>query len=207
MKISYIVVTFKSNHLIRDCLDSIIRYNDESYEIIVVDNSPDLENKELFYLLDSEYPFVIKIRNKNKGYGHGNNVGIKRCSGELIAIVNPDIRFLEPFVKKTRNYFNNNSYLALLGYKQIGGRNFSFYMRPEFFCPIIDNFLVRLLNRVNFFNPKIQFLSGACMFIRKTSFENIGLFDENIFLYHEEADITQRFLKSNFKIKFKSQSR
>ena len=62
--------------------------------------------------------------------------------------------------------------------------------------------LTKIFNRFDWFNKGNMYLSGAYFFTTKNIFEQIGNFDENIFLYCEESDITIRFLETGFSIKY-----
>jgi len=178
---------------------------EETIEIIIVDNSP----MEVF--LDMEKMVLEKFGNRiiiiknteNKGFGQGNNVGIRACKGKYICVSNPDILFMRPMFKKTIEMFVNDRNLALIGGKQLGGRDVSFLNRMEYDFFVITAPLYTLLNKLNIYTEKYSYLSGALLFMEKSKFEEIGLFDENIFLCCEEADITKRFLNKNFKTKFR----
>ncbi|ROI07156.1 glycosyltransferase [Kaistella haifensis] len=206
MKISIVIVTYNSINLIKDCIDSIYRYNDlqkDQIEIIVVDNSSEDEGRKLKSFLDTNYPQEIRFfKNENLGYGHGNNIGIRAASGEVIAIMNPDVVLIEPVFVKVIKKFKKNKKLAMIGGKQYGHVNTSFYIRPEKEFFIITLFLGLLFNRVNYYNENFMFLSGALLFLDKEKFESIEMFDENIFLYCEEPDVTLRFLEKGYKTAF-----
>ena len=71
---------------------------------------------------------------------------------------------------------------------------------PSFFWTLLDNSVLGTFLSLKIFRPKDWYLqnkmyiSGACFFVRKSDFENVGLFDENLFLYAEEDDIRIRLL-------------
>ena len=189
--------------LIEECIQSILRFNKiNDFEIIVVDNSPIESQKIIENKCNKLNEQIIYLTNQNLGYGQGNNVGIKRATGEIVCVINPDVRFVEPFVEIVRFFFDNNDNNALLGFKQIGGSNLSYYLKPEYSFPFFYSFIVKLFNKLEIYNSKFFFLSGACFFVSKSKFEEIGLFDETFFMYYEEADINNRFLKSKSKIKY-----
>ena len=201
--ISIVIVTYKSHNLIKGCLNSILNYNDldpADIEIIIVDNSP----IEYFSTMeecikDYKENNILLIHNeKNGGYGQGNNIGIKYSSGKLLLIINPDVELTKPIFKSALKQFNNNKRLAILGGKQIGGSNISYYIRQEYDYHVITAYLNVLLNILEIYNGKFMFLSGALMFIDKAKFVEIGLYDENIFMYSEESDITNRFLINGY---------
>jgi len=206
-KISIIIVTYNSISIIKDCIDSIFKFNDigiENIEIIVVDNSCEKINNTFFkYLRELYDDKIIFIKNDlNLGYGQGNNIGIEKATGSIVCIMNPDVRFTQPLLNIVLKEFDLNFKLCSLGFKQIGGVNLSFYLKPEYYLSFLSSLVVKFANRFSIFNQNYFCLSGAFLFVDKRKFEQIGKFDENIFLYHEEPDISNRILKKNYSIKF-----
>jgi GT2 family glycosyltransferase len=206
-KISIIIVTYNSIDLIQDCIDSIFQFNDIQslkIEVIVVDNSDEATSVLLFNFIKKLYgDKIILIKNElNLGYGHGNNIGIKAATGEIICIMNPDVRFIEPLLQVVQNRFEMDSNLCLLGFKQLGGKNVSFYLKPEFSYGIFTSIITKLANNFNIFNKNRFHLSGAFLFLDKKKFVEIGQFDEDVFMYYEEADISNRIQKGGYQITY-----
>ena len=206
MKISIIIVTYNSINLMKDCIDSIYTKNDigkDEIEIIVVDNSSDMEGEKLKLFLDNNYLNQIKfIKNKNLGYGHGNNLGVRAAQGDIVLIMNPDVRIKDPLFLKTLAYFNDPS-VASVGYQQINNvSNFSYYRLPELHIPILYTIQNRFDNNRGKFNQHKYSLSGAFVFFRKSDFIIAEMYDENMFMYLEEPDIARRLNKMNKKIIF-----
>lgn len=205
-KISVIIVTYNSLNDISNCIESIYNYCDipnEHLEIIIVDNSEKDVHINLKCLISQNYKTVKLIRNEiNGGYGQGNNIGIKASSSEIVCIMNPDVLLKSHMFSSAIEIFAKNPRLAMIGGKQKGGINLSFWIRPEYEFFILTSPLMKLLNRLNLYNEKFCFLSGALLFIKKDKFKKIGLFDENIFLYREESDIQKRFLKEKYSTHF-----
>lgn len=208
-KISIIIVTYNSQEYLDQCLQSIGDHLDlpaEEVEVVIVDNSSGKDAAEIKTISEShsvnkkvDIKYVQNIA--NLGYGQGNNVGIKASSGEVICIMNPDVRFLEPLLKDTLQEFQNTD-LAMLAYRQTGGFNYSFYTNPELKTPI-SIWQLKLANKFDWFNPEKHYLSGAFFFLDRKKFEEIGLFDEKIFMYFEEPDITKRLQQKSGVIKWK----
>lgn len=195
-KISIIIVTYNSEHHIYDCLDTIIRNNDigDNLEIIIVDNNS--RNVDLMFdKISTIYGATVQlIKNfKNEGYGQGNNVGIKNSTGDIILIMNPDVRLMHPIFHKALSYFQNEK-LAILGMTQMFSEHReapSFFMTSIYDSPL-TSIIERCCSRLHWFIPHKMCFSGACFFINKSKFETIGLFDEKIFMYGEEIDIALR---------------
>jgi len=177
-------------------VDSIIKFNDipaEDLEIIVVDNSDPDEGVELQKLLDARYHSSVRFfQNQNFGYGHGNNVGVKLATGDIILIMNPDVRLTESLFGRTLQHFENQE-VASVGYRQINNvSDFSFYRFPELHFPLIYSIINRRDNKKYAFSQYKNSLSGAFVFFRKADFVLAGRYDENMFMYLEEPDIARR---------------
>ena len=87
--LSIVIVTFKSEMVVHDCIKSI----EEDLKIIVVENSNNLQFKEE---LERTYKNVsCVLTSKNLGMGPGNNIGIKKAKTDFVLILNPDV-ILEP---------------------------------------------------------------------------------------------------------------
>lgn len=204
-KLSIVIVTFHSMNLIEGCIKSIFRNNDlqpDELEIIVIDNSDMREGERLKKFLSENYNEVVFIKNSNNGYGTANNIGIRRSTADVVAIMNPDILLITPVFKKILDVFKKDSTVAMVGGKQLGHLDFSFYLRPEFEFFILTSIASVFFNRINYYNEKYMFMSGAFLFFDKKKFEEIGFFDENIFLYCEEPDVTRRFREKEYRTVF-----
>ena len=208
--LSIIIVTYNSQKDILNCLYSIDQISDiprSSLEIIVVDNS----SKEVFLetekLILSQYSHEIKIihNSRNGGYGQGNNLGIQNDTSEIICIVNPDVLFLKPIFQEVLKMFNENQDLAMVGGKQFGGGDISYWIRPEYDFFLFTAPISKILNKLNVYMQKYFYLSGALLFVSKTKFLEIGGFDEKMFMYCEEADITNRFLQLKYQTSYRKE--
>ena len=204
--ISIIIVTYNSEEHIFDCINSILQYNDvgDALEIIIVDNcskSVDALEYKINELYGNNVRFIRNV--KNGGYGQGNNVGIIASAAPYVMIMNPDVRMCSPIFSKMVREFENNPSLAMAGMNQFvpyEGKGIPFYVSyrsPSWFFYIFPIFKL-----LNIYFKKYMCITGACLCLNKTLFKDIGLYDENIFMYSEEDDIHYRILKSGFDIKY-----
>jgi GT2 family glycosyltransferase len=176
--LSVIIVSFKSDHIIDQCIDSI----DKEIEIIVIENS---NNTEFKNYIENRYENVRCILStKNIGMGAGNNIGIRNTDKDFALIINPDV-ILE---KDTINQIINTS-------KTID--SFSII------APILDKIKYpnyKLDNKKNQkFDPikpfKVKSVDGYSMLLnlrRLKQVVNFEFFDENFFLYLENDDFCKR---------------
>ena len=202
-KLSIVIVTYNSEKDIYDCIDSIYKYSDlrkDEYEIIVVDNAS-RDADTLFSRLEALYggSNLILLRNTmNGGYGQGNNIGITRATAPIIMIMNPDVRLAEPVFKAALSAFAADDKLSLYGMRQMLGERVP--SRNSFACTYMMNGYLRVLlsavcARLDWYIPRCMYISGACFFLRRSMFMEIGMFDESVFLYGEEDDIRWRLTR------------
>lgn len=197
-RLSIIILTYNSEKDIYPCLESVYQHNDigEGLEVIVVDN----QSRE-FAIMQQEitqrYPEVIITRNThNGGYGQGNNVGIRMAQAPVVAIMNPDVRLMQPIFAAALQALQNDTIMC--GGKQMHtptqlGWSYAFDYNAMSYLQVP---LRNIYKRFDYYDYRHMYLSGAFFFIRKECFEQIGMFDEQIFMYGEECDIHLRLRKA-----------
>jgi len=169
--ITFIIVTFHSDNVIFDCLNSLP--NDSKK--IVVENSQNLNLKNI---LEKKYNNLTCIlSNENLGYGRANNIGIKLCETDYVFILNPDVRFKVSDLEKFLEILNKENFVIA--------------------APVAFEEFKQLKNikQIN----EVEFVKGFAMLLNKKSLNNI-YFDENFFLYLEEVDLCKRLKKMGKKI-------
>lgn len=204
-KFSIVIVTYNSERDIYDCISSIKEHADipwEELELIVVDNNSNGVDT-MFSRLRALYgdDIVLLKNTHNGGYGQGNNIGIKLSTTPIILIMNPDVRVISPIFISAERAFASDSRLSIYGMKQMLTHTQA--SRNSYTCTYMMNgylqtFLTGLCTRLDWYLPRYMHFSGACFFIRKSMFQEIGLFDESIFLYGEEDDIHYRLRQKGF---------
>tara|TARA_B100000963_G_scaffold176696_1_gene153697 strand:- start:1105 stop:1998 length:894 start_codon:yes stop_codon:yes gene_type:complete len=184
--LSVVIVTFKSNQVIDDCIRSI----PEDLKITVVDNSNDKEFKEI---LENNYNNVTCILSpKNLGMGSGNNLGLRNVKTDYALILNPDVilekdtisEILE--VSKSIENFSIISPMSIdqkyPNYQTFKNKIESNYRNSFFKVKSVDGFAMILnLKKLNKFK----------------TFENNEYFDENFFMYLENDDLCKRITELN----------
>jgi len=207
MQISISIVTYNSDIVIQECLDSIFKHiKNIQYEIIIVDNgSTDNTIKNI----KSNFKNVRIIQSKNIGFGAAHNIAIKSGKGKYHLVLNPDIIFTENSIKKLLSFMEKNSDVGLISPKIVFPDGTIQYLCKRFPC-VFDlcirrftpGFIQKLFKkRIDFYEMKdtgynkimdVCYLSGSFMLFKKSVLEKIGGFDENFFMYSEDADITRR---------------
>tara|TARA_B100000787_G_C16195421_1_gene300424 strand:+ start:3322 stop:4182 length:861 start_codon:yes stop_codon:yes gene_type:complete len=202
-KISIVIVSYKSDEVIIDCLLSIQKYADIPYndfEVVIVDNYRDSKLDGLIKKVENEVDFHIEyvMNIKNGGFGQGNNVGVDNANGEMILFLNPDTILVEGILEEIYFKLKSNN-TTVLGFHLIDEdytsiNSYSFF--PELYFMAYFIFLIKKVaffspNRISFLNKKI-WPWGAAFALEKILFLKSRGFDENIFLCNEEADLLRR---------------
>ena len=178
--ISFVVVCYKSSLALKSLLLSIPKES----EVILVDNSKDQETKEIAISYD-----CVLIENKeNIGYGSACNLGAEKASGSYLLFINPDSELnpgtLDELIKATDRYPNASAFNPKI-IDRTGKQNFK---RRSVLLPKSK----WMSKKFPTFDKDVSVLSGAAIFIKKEKFLQIKGFDEKIFLYHEDDDISIR---------------
>jgi N-acetylglucosaminyl-diphospho-decaprenol L-rhamnosyltransferase len=174
--ITFIIVTFKSEEVIYDCINSLPKNSN----IIIIENS---KNNNLKRELESKYDNIEVILNENIGMGASNNIGIKKASTQFVYILNPDVKFEEKTFEKLKISSEKIKDFAILSpiHNKTNFPNYKIY----------NNFLDQNEDIIN-----VDTVDGFSMIINKEKFKDQNFFDENIFLFLENDDLCLRVKKN-----------
>ncbi|BAI60316.1 hypothetical protein MCP_0244 [Methanocella paludicola SANAE] len=189
--ISIIIVTYNSERFIGNAIDSIIgqNYPPASTEIIVVDNNSRDKTAVTVNEYMEKYNDKIKIKlvetNKNNGFGKGVNIGVLNASpnADYVLLFNPDCKLYKDTLTEL---ISAASATISDGYRLWECRQMP-YEHPKHYSPV---------------TLETSWSSGACCLIHKDAFENVGGFDENIFLYMEDVDLSWRLRMNGYKLMY-----
>ncbi len=205
MKLSIIILNYKTKNLTKQCLKNIVNLNLAfKYEIIVVDNN---SNDGIEKIMREHFPIFKFIQTKkNKGMGAGNNVGISASQGEYVLILNPDVVVLENSIENLLEFIENNPKIACVAPKLLYPNKTyqqSRYCFPEFFMPALirtqlNKFGEKKLDKY-FMNDistdqahKVDWARGSVLMFRKNVLDQVKGFDERYFMYLEDTDLCRK---------------
>lgn len=205
MDLSIIIPSYNTKALLERCLISIntsLKESDVSHEVIVVDNASTDGSPEL---LRKKYPQVQLVCNtENVGYGKANNLAIKKAKGEYILLLNSDIvvqndaiGLLYGFIKDKNKTFAGGKLYNVDGSAQAS-------CGPFYSIPVVA---LMLFAKGDYWGAtrtsptttrSVDWVSGACLIGQRSSFLDVGLFDEGIFMYMEDIDFLYRAKKKGY---------
>ena len=206
MKVSIITINYNSSAYTIKLIESILKNisNTILYEIIVTDNASEKDDYD--YLI-SNIPSDTRIKifrsNINTGFSGGNMDGYNRSSGEYLLFINNDCECQNDVLQPLLKFIQNNDKAGLLTGKVIGLDGKYTGTHKLFPCltrSLLGNEFARWISKNKFISPKqeitkptkVQVVTGAFMFFKRSLFEKINGFDTQFFLDCEEEDISKR---------------
>lgn len=217
-----IIVNYKVAKLTCGCLDSLeseVARNPGTHVIVVDNDSQDGSAEEISAYIETknwkDWATCVPS-DKNGGFAYGNNLGIAHAKSigwdsPLYWLLNPDTFAYENALSELKSFLDNNKNVGICGSaiynadKSLWPYCFRFPgVLSEFERGISLGFVSKLLSRWKVpremaqENAKVDWLPGASFMIRKEVFDDIGLMDDDYFLYYEETDFCLNALRNNW---------
>jgi GT2 family glycosyltransferase len=225
--LTIVIVSWNVRDLLRRCLQSIFEQgklsapggeawlmHHGSWETIVVDNASSDGSAEMIH---HEFPHVLLITNdENRGFTAANNQGLALAQGRYLLLLNPDTELVGGALATMVGYLEENPEVGALGPQlrypdgsiQSSRRRF-----PTFATALLESTVVqqwwsdnRLLRRYymadtpdNEIQP-VDWLVGACLLVRRQTYEQVGGLDEGFFMYSEELDWCRRIKDAGWEV-------
>lgn len=209
VKLSIIILTFNTKELTLECIKSIFQeYEKElktgEFEIILVDNAS--TDGTVDAISDIRYPDIKIIKNKeNLGFSKGNNKGARNAVGQLVLFLNSDTEVKDKGLLNMVEFLESNEHIGILGGKleNVNGSSQAsagkFYSIFNLFLLLIGGERLGLLRNSPARISKVDWVSGACMMVKREAFEKIGGFEEKLFMYMEDQELCFRAKKAGYK--------
>ena len=179
--LTFIIVTFKSEHIIYDCIESLPKNSD----IILIDNS---NNHDLKNNLEKKYNKIKIVVQKNEGMGSANNRGIKLCKTDYAFVINPDVKLYENTLQELIDFSAKNNDYAILAPICDDLKYPNYKIQNKNVTESVEDYL------------NVDSVDGFAMLINKNKFKDNIYFDESFFLFLENDDLCLRKKKENNKI-------
>lgn len=211
-RITSCIVLYKNDiTMLKEAINSFLN-TDLIVKLYLVDNSPTDELK--IFANDSRIEYIHNPA--NPGFGASHNIAIQKAfdlGANYHLVLNPDIYFHKNTLEIITDFMDTNLDVGHLMPKVTypnGEFQYLCKTNPTFFDLFARGFMPSFLKkifqkRMNKYEYKqydyneiifnIPYLSGCFMFLRTEKLKEVGLFDDKIFMYLEDADLTRRFLK------------
>jgi GT2 family glycosyltransferase len=212
--LSAIIVAYRTPSEVAAAVASLRAQTQPPDEIVIVDNgAPD--GFPLPELPELDGARILRPPS-NLGYGAGCNLGAGVASADDLLILNADVVLNPGALKDLTDRLHSNERIAVVGPRifshgevQLSARAF-----PSLRTGLLGrrSLLTRLLVRARRYPAEFQrvqgsggtvdWVSGACMLVRRTAFDEVGGFDEGYWMYWEDADLCRRLVNKGWEVHF-----
>jgi len=217
MDISIIIVTWNSSQFIGECLDSIYSHKGKlKLEVLVVDNDSQDATRDI---IREFYPRVILIENReNSGYARANNQGIASSVGKYVLLLNPDVRLRDNALLELFLFMENHPEAGAVGPQLL---NLDETIQPS--CREFPSFSTLLYDvlGLSYLFPKSRIFGkwrmgyfdhnsarevdqpmASALILRRKALAQVGLLDEDFFMFFNDVDLCYRLRNNGWKIYF-----
>lgn len=218
--LSIIVVNWNVCDLLRRCLASIFAAELPRLEVIVVDNASTDGSLDM---LRAEFQRVTLIANAdNRGFPAANNQGLVAARGRLAMTLNPDTEMVGDALARMIAYLDAHPDVGALGPQllnpdgsvQSSRRRFPTLATALFESTWLQGVAPRsILRRYSMDDTpadvthEVDWITGACLVVRREILESVGGLDEGFFMYSEELDWCRRIKQAGWKIVYLSEAK
>lgn len=184
-----VYVAYNSAKWIEQCFTSLTKtqYDKKKLHVYVVDNASTDNTVELLRQMKEKIggefaAFEIIEETKNWGFGIANNIGFKKGSSDIVCFLNIDTEvFSNTFTELDKEVAASDEKVAVWEFRQFP------YEHPKMYHPLTG---------------ETTWVSGAAFAVRRKVYEELGGFDERIFMYAEDVDLSWRIRACGYKLKY-----
>ncbi len=215
MKLSIVIVSYNVRYYLEQCLRSVFLSKiDGEMEVFVVDNA---SSDDSIDYLQPLFPQVHYIQNtENVGFSRANNQAIRQALGEYVLLLNPDTILTSHTLRDCLAFMDVHHGAGAVGVAMYSHKGrFAWESRRGLptpwtaFCRMsglgslfphsrtFGRYYMRYLNRQE--TSEIEVVSGAFCMLRHEALRQVGLLDEDFFMYGEDIDLSFRLLKGGWK--------
>jgi len=205
MKLSIVIVSYNVCSYLEQCLQSVqTALEGIDGEVFVVDNHSDDDSVEV---VRNRYPWVRLITNReNQGFARANNIAISQSEAEYVLLLNPDTVTEPDTLRKVLQFMDEHPKAGGAGVMmhQEDGTKAPESRRalptPWVACLKMLGFTKRYyMSHLSWDKPaRIEVISGAFCLLRRKALDEVGLLDEDFFMYGEDIDLSYRLLKGGW---------
>ena len=216
VKLSVVIVNYNVCYFLEQALLSVRRAVEklgQPVEVFVVDNN---SADGSVAMVRARFPEVVLIANHdNPGFSKGNNQALRRATGQYQLLLNPDTVVEEDTFRACCDYMDVHPACGGLGVKMLDGQGrFLPESKRGLPTPAVAFYkmfgLARLLPKSRTFGRyhlgfldkdethQVEVLSGAFMLLRQAALDEIGLLDEDYFMYGEDIDLSYRLTRGGW---------
>lgn len=222
MDLSIIIVNYKTYELTKNTINSVLETTESSYEIFLVDNNSQdgsYEKLKSYFSHFSNEDSNVKINfihnSTNQGFAAANNIAIKKSKGDFILLLNSDTIVKDDSIDDCLKFIKNHNDVGAVGCKiLLPNGDLDKSCKRSFPNPKNSFYKLFGFNKIKNSNSddynldnldddgvyEVDSLVGAFMLVRKVAINEVGLLDEDYFMYGEDIDWCYRIKSAGWKI-------
>ena len=207
MSVSIVIVNFRAYRELHVCLESLGAQIGGGLRVVVVDQAP--ERAEIDRLRARFQHVTLVESAKNRGFASAVNLGARQSDSDYLLILNPDCEISPDSVTRLAAWLDAHPEAGAVG-PRVRDRSGAIQASARRFPDITTAFAGRSswLTRAFPGNPlsrlilpvpaeivevtEVDWVSGACVMVRRRAFDAVGGMDPGFFLYWEDADLGRR---------------
>jgi hypothetical protein len=210
-QMSIVLVCWNNKSYLDPCLESLYKAGLKcSFDVVVTDNG---SNDGSQAMLAKKYPDVKLIQNDhNVGLGKASNQGIEATQGHYVLLLNNDTIVNGPSLDALVDFLDQHPEAGAVGGTLLNPDG-SFQSGYGSYSTLWEEFLIstRLGDKVGEGYPlhgssdrvsSVGWMSSACLLVRRKALDQIGLLDEEYFIYGDEVDLQYRLRKAGWEVYF-----
>lgn len=190
MSVSIIIVSFNACADLERCLASLHAAPPAvTHDIVVVDNG----SRDGSIAAARRWPDVHVIENgENVGFARATNIGIRASHGDTILLLNSDTIIPDGAIDRLCAELDRDASVAVVGPRLVDGAGHAELSFGRMIGPLNEWRQQRLargdVDRLTRERRYPDWVSGACLLVRRADAEAVGLLDERFFMYAEDVD-------------------
>ncbi len=203
-RLSIIIVTYNSAGHIDACLRSLVEQRPKvEHEILVVDNA---SKDGTASAIRARWTAVRVIdAGENLGFAGANNLGIRQSFGALVLLLNPDTKVAPGAVDALVGAIDRRPDVGVVGPRLVdadGRVELSWGNMVSPFAEFRQKLMKRSAESLSRREREVDWVSGACLLVRRDPAEEVGLLDERYFMYLEDVDFCAAVRGRGWKVLF-----
>lgn len=217
MTCSLIIVNYNTRDLLQALLNSLAEFlRGYDYEVIVVDNASTDGSAQLAAEFFKQIPLQWVSNATNAGFAAANNRGLGLAQGEFVLLLNSDTLLLDDSLVRFVAQIAAMPEVGIAGCRLLNADRTlqrSCGIRPNWKTEIYNKLLLdRLWRRVPAWGSyhlspqaheqfqEVDWVTGACLLVRRKVLEKIGLLDEKIYMFYEDVDLCLRAKQAGYRV-------
>jgi N-acetylglucosaminyl-diphospho-decaprenol L-rhamnosyltransferase len=211
-RVDVVVVSYNSSAKLRRCVEPLAGHDD--VHVIVVDNASPDHSADVV----ADLPLTLIRLRTNRGFAHGCNVGLNAGAARYVLFLNPDAEITVESILVLANVLEANERIGAVAPRIVeadGALDFSQRRFPRVRSTLSQAFFLhRVFPRASWTDEVVRnvelyeephpvdWVSGACVLVRRAIAEQLNGFDEGFFMYCEDKDLCRRIWTAGYEVRF-----